>query len=175
MATSSSNPRPTILFDWGDTLMRVDPRCTGPMVAWPEVIAVPHSAEALSLLRPRWGIALATSADESTEAEIRAALARVGLDTLIEQVYSYKTIGFMKPSLEFYTSILGDLGLPPSQVVMVGDSFKADVLGANAAGIYAIWFNEHSQETLCGPQYQTIHSLLELPAVIEGLNIQTSQ
>ncbi len=34
-----------ILFDWGDTLMRVFPEYDGPMYAWPRVEAVEGTAE----------------------------------------------------------------------------------------------------------------------------------
>jgi putative hydrolase of the HAD superfamily len=34
-----------LLFDWGDTLMRVFPEYVGPMAAWPKVEAMPHAEE----------------------------------------------------------------------------------------------------------------------------------
>ena len=36
---------------------------------------------------------------------------------------------------------LDALGTPPAEAVMVGDSWSADVIGARAAGIRAVWFN----------------------------------
>ena len=101
----------------------------------------------LAALHPDWTLALATNADDSDEADIRAALQRVNLDRCLDKVYCFKKIGYKKPSLEFFQYILDDLKLTPQSVCMVGDNYEADVLGANACGIRAVWFNEHSLDS----------------------------
>lgn len=40
-----------------------------------------------------------------------------------------------KPSRDFFLTAVRDLGLPPEQVVMVGDDLEGDVLGARRAGL----------------------------------------
>jgi putative hydrolase of the HAD superfamily len=62
---------------------------------------------------------------------------------------------------------LQDLGLTVDDVVMVGDSFESDVMGANRMGIRAIWLNERSAELRTGEMYRTIRNLSELPQVLE--------
>lgn len=151
-----------ILFDWGDTLMRVFPEYDGPMVAWPNVEAMPHAEEALSELHSRSLLAVATNAANSEEAEIRAALERVSLDKLLDRVYCYRKIGHKKPSKAFFDYIMADLGIERSQVIMVGDDFEADVKGANACGIKAVWFNSRTSENREGGMHQTIHDLRQL-------------
>jgi len=59
--------------------------------------------------RADWRIALATNAAASKEDEIWQALARAGLDRLLDKVYCYRTIGHKKPSREFFNYILRDL------------------------------------------------------------------
>jgi putative hydrolase of the HAD superfamily len=129
-----------ILFDWGDTLMRVFPQFDGPMKDWPRVEAVPGAAEMLESLHEDWTLCLATNAADSDEADIRLALARVDLDRWLDKVYCFKTIGFKKPARQFYQAILQDLGLPPERVIMVGDDYETDVLGARRIGLRAVWF-----------------------------------
>lgn len=158
-----------LLFDWGDTLMRDFPQFAGSMAIWPEVEMVDGAGEILQLLRQSWQLALATNAADSSEADIRAALERVGLDVLIDQVYCFKRIGHRKPSAEFYTFILRDLGVDPSRVVMVGDDFENDIVGANSAGIYGVWLS-HTGENRSGALCRTIHNLWELPSVLEELD-----
>jgi putative hydrolase of the HAD superfamily len=133
-----------ILFDWGDTLMKVFPEYSGPMKDWPRVEAVPGAAEMLERLHKDWTLCLATNAADSDEAEIRAALRRVDLERHLDKVYCFKNIGYKKPAREFFEYILRDLGLPPEQVIMVGDDYVADVLGAQQAGLKAVWFNRTS-------------------------------
>jgi hypothetical protein len=105
-----------LLFDWGDTLMRVFPEFDGPMAAWPRVEAMPFANEILADLHLRYGLALATNAADSEETEIRAALDRVGLGKLLDKVYCYRNIGHKKPSKEFFDYVLADLGIEQSQV-----------------------------------------------------------
>jgi HAD superfamily hydrolase (TIGR01509 family) len=169
MPKSNREKTSWLLFDWGDTLMRDNPTMPGPMVTWPKVEIVPGAVEVLTSLKPKWGLAIATNAAASDEAQIWAALKRVGLDPLIEKIYCFRKIGHKKPSQEFFTYILQDLGLTVDEVVMVGDAFEADVLGANRAGIRAVWLNERSGELRTGEMHRTIRGLIELPQVLEDL------
>lgn len=155
-----------ILFDWGDTLMRVFPEFSGPMKDWPTLEAVPGAAEMLSVLRQNWILALATNAADSEEEDIRLALHRVGLDIYLDKIYCFKTIGHTKPSPEFFGYILDDLGLSPELAVMVGDDYAADVLGANRCGVRAVWFNEHTREEHKNKKQRTIHELGALPELL---------
>lgn len=157
-----------LLFDWGDTLMRVFPEFDGPMAAWPRVEAMPHAGQVLAELHFRYVLAVATNAADSEEAEIRAALDRVDLGKLLDKVYCYRKIGYKKPSKEFFEYILTELGIEQSQAVMVGDDFEADVLGANHCGIRAIWYNPRTDESREGAMHQTIHDLRALPRALDS-------
>jgi FMN phosphatase YigB (HAD superfamily) len=158
-----------LLFDWGDTLMRDDPHTSGPMYAWEHVEMIPHADLVLGALRADWLIALATNAIDSDESDIRRALRRVGLNSLVDTVYCFREVGYRKPTREFFQYILDDLKLVSRQVIMIGDSFEKDVQGANEAGIRAIWFNPYTQETRTNSFHRTIHVLSELPGVLASL------
>lgn len=164
-----------ILFDWGNTLMREFSEFSGTMASWPRVEAIPYAQEVLTKLRPGWLLALATNAALSEEADIWTALGRAGLDQLLDKVYCYRGIGHKKPSSEFFTHILNDLQLDKSRIVMVGDSFESDVLGANRSGIRAVWFNASSDIVSVGQMCQTIHDLKSLPQTLEifGITLET--
>lgn len=149
--------------------MRVFPEFTGPMFAWPRVEVIPHAEEVLAELQDDWLLGLATNAVDSEQRDIRLALERVGLDRFLDRLYCYRLIGHRKPSSEFFDYILDDLGLALSKVMMVGDDFGADVLGANRCGIRAIWFNSRSDEVRTGEMYRTIHDLRALPAELDSL------
>lgn len=45
---------------------------------------------------------------------------------------------FAKPAKRYYLHALHDLGLKPHEVVMIGDRYFQDVLGANRVGIYSL-------------------------------------
>lgn len=150
-----------LLFDWGDTLMRDDPTQPGPMAQWPEVAALPGAREALIWARGIGQVGIASGAADSGSADIRAALARVGLDGLIDFIFCRREIGADKTDPRFWQAILAQLGLPPQQVVMIGDSYTADIAPAQAAGLYTFWLN--SRNLPPRPTTATIHALSELP------------
>lgn len=129
-----------ILFDWGDTLMRVLPQFHGAMVDWPKVEAIPGIQNACKNLAQDYKLYLATNASESGPEKVRAALARVEMDQYFTQIFTAHNLGCSKPSRSFYEKILTTLGSSPEEVLMVGDDFQSDVVGSAKVGIRSIWF-----------------------------------
>jgi putative hydrolase of the HAD superfamily len=161
---------PTVLFDWGDTVMYDDPAQTVPMVEWQTVEVVEGIAEVLAYLHSSGRrIILATSADISDESQIRGALRRGGLDEYFSRIYSFKNTQLPKGQA-FYRHILSDLHIPASEALMVGDHFEKDVQAANAVGISAVWFNARSSETRASDLHLTVHSMPELLAFFTSLD-----
>ena len=155
-----------LLLDWGDTVMRVFPEYEGPMSAWPRVEAIEGITEALAALRTDWTIALATNAADSEEREIWSALARAGLDRLIDRIYCFRGVGHRKSAPEYFDIVLADLEIEPNRAVMMGDDFEADVLSANRSGVRAIWFHENGADDKTGAMHRTIHVLSDLPKAL---------
>jgi putative hydrolase of the HAD superfamily len=161
---------PTILFDWGDTVMRDDPAWTAPMVEWQTIEVIEGIADVLEYLQSSGRrIVLATSADISDESQIRGALARGGLAEYFSRIYCFKNTQLPKGEA-FYRHILRDLSVSASNALMVGDGFEKDVLAANAVGIFAVWFNPRSAETRHDKLHVTVHSMKELRAFFESLD-----
>ena len=157
-----------ILFDWGNTLMRDFPDAVGPMADWPRVETLPDVEEVLRQLRPQWTLALATNAVASDEPAVWKALERGGIDSLLDRVYCFQTIGHMKPAPAFFDHIVQDLPMERDRIVMVGDDFENDIRGATRSGIRSIWLNQSSDEARVGPLYETIHNLQSLPNALSS-------
>ena len=64
-----------------------------------------------------------------------------GLDGLVDALVVSEDVGISKPDPGIFHVALDRLGIAPAEAVMVGDSWSADVVGARAAGIRAVWFN----------------------------------
>ena len=64
-----------------------------------------------------------------------------GLDQFVDELVVSAEVGVSKPDPEIFRVAINRLGVSAQQTVMVGDSWAADVEGARAAGIRAIWFN----------------------------------
>jgi putative hydrolase of the HAD superfamily len=160
----------TVLFDWGDTVMRDDPTSTVPMVEWESVEVVEGITDVLASLHASGRrIVLATSASISDEGQIRGALRRGGLDTFFSEIYCFKNTHLLKGEA-FYCHILNDLAISHSDTLMVGDDFEKDVQAANAVGIFAVWFNPGSAEARNGDLHVTLHSMQELRAFFKALD-----
>ena len=159
------------MFDWGDTVMRVFPDETGPMEGWRRVEAMPGIQEVLWSLRGSAQIVLATNAVDSSEEAIRRALARADLDRHFDRVYCFQGVGHRKPSIEFFDTVLQDVGIDMAHALLVGDDFERDVAGANAAGMAAVWYAPDITERRKGERYRTIHAFPELPAALVELGL----
>jgi len=66
-----------------------------------------------------------------------------GLHDYFEVMSVSCDLGYMKPHRRIYEHALEGLGIAPVEAVMVGDSLKADVAGAQALGITAVWNRHH--------------------------------
>jgi putative hydrolase of the HAD superfamily len=161
---------PTVLFDWGDTVMRDYPERTAPMVEWENVEVIEGIADVLAYLHSSGRrIVLATSAEISDENQIRGALARGGLDIYFSHIYCYKNTRLPKGEA-FYRYILNDLHLLPSDALMVGDGFEKDIHIPNTLGMFGVWFNPKSGETRKGERHGTVHSMQDLLAFFQSLD-----
>jgi FMN phosphatase YigB (HAD superfamily) len=163
---------PTVLFDWGETVMHDDLSVTVPMVEWENIHTVEGIKEVLQYLyKSGRQMILATSASISDEAQIRGALMRAELDSYFSRIYCFKNTGLPKGEA-FYRHILKDLQIPLSKGVMVGDSFEKDVQEANMAGLFAVWFNPISDEIRKDELHTTVTSMQELGMFFRSLDQQ---
>jgi FMN phosphatase YigB (HAD superfamily) len=170
-------PVEAVFLDWGNTLMVDDGSQSGPMATWPDVSVVDGAQDALRSLRPCYDrILVATNASYSDERDVLSALARVGLDRLVDGVVTERDVGARKPDAVFYRAALlragrGGLPLAPARAVMVGDSWPNDMAGARAAGLRTVWFNPSRARRPHGaaaPDAE-ISALADLPQTLDAL------
>ena len=64
-----------------------------------------------------------------------------GLDRFVDELVVSGEVGVSKPDPLIFHTAMNRLGVSEDETVMVGDSWIADIEGARAAGIRAIWFN----------------------------------
>lgn len=105
---------------------------------------------------------------------LRGILAAVGIDTHLDFVLASGAVGVAKPSPEFFRLAVDRAGVEPAEAIMVGDSFRADVLGAWSAGMDAVWLDRHEGMNITPvdepvpPDALRIHSLAELPDLVRA-------
>jgi len=68
-------------------------------------------------------------------------LGSMGLSQYVDFAASSEDVGFLKPSVHCFEHLLYNMGLKPSEVLYVGDSYSKDVVGAHSAGMDAVLVN----------------------------------
>jgi len=113
----------------------------------------------------RWGKTLAVVSN--WDPALPTLLAQVGLAEFFAFILPSAEIGVEKPDGRIFSVALQRLGLEPQEVVHIGDSYEADVVGARAVGITPILLDREDktryQDVIC------IGSLTELMAGGEGI------
>lgn len=91
-------------------------------------------------------VAVVSQADGTIEAMLHEAqMCQVGegagvpVDTILDS----EVVGFNKPDPRFFQLALDRLGARPDQAIHVGDTVRADVRGAQAAGIRALHYDPY--------------------------------
>ena len=78
----------------------------------------------------------------------RSRLEQAGILHYFEDTFISMDIGYDKPDIRFYQEALRRANLQPNEVLMIGDSMTTDVLGAQAAGIDALFFDRRANQSL---------------------------
>lgn len=99
---------------------------------------VPGAVALLQYLRTSAGIGVVTN---NTSVEQREKLDACGLSRWIDVLVISEEAGVAKPDPAIFEMALAKLNAGPHQTVMVGDSWKIDILGARQAGIIPVWLN----------------------------------
>jgi putative hydrolase of the HAD superfamily len=99
----------------------------------------PEARPALKELKSRFPglkIGLISNAGRSAATYSRM-LRSLGVAEYFDNLTISCEVGFLKPRREIFEAALGSLAVKPTEVVHVGDSFKADIVGATSMGMNA--------------------------------------
>jgi HAD superfamily hydrolase (TIGR01509 family) len=90
------------------------------------------------------------------------------LEHLIDTLVTSEETGFIKPDPRIFHVALERLGYRADEAVVVGDSWKWDVLGAQQAGIRAVWLNRNG---IPCPDPELARELRSFEPLIEVANV----
>ncbi len=96
-------------------------------------------------------------------------LKAAGIDELFDVVVVSAAVNKRKPSAEIFKNALTMLGVSVPEAIFVGDTIDADIEGAKAIGMRAVYIERRPQEV--SERFlpdRTIKSLGELPAVLKN-------
>ncbi|HBP21147.1 MAG TPA: hypothetical protein DEA08_25590 [Planctomycetes bacterium] len=127
-----------------------------------EHLASCHLAEGtLPLLRQLRGEGFALALISNLASAYVPVLRRLGVHQLVDEATYSCEVGVVKPDPAIYGLTLEKLGVAPQNATMVGNSIRADVLGAKAAGLRAVWITENDD-----PAHVCLRGLADLRSVL---------
>jgi putative hydrolase of the HAD superfamily len=98
-----------------------------------------------------------------------ACIQRIGLGEHFQFSLGAREHGAAKPDASIFHAACARLGLPPADVLHVGDDPHMDVLGARRAGLRAVWINRRDEAWEHKEQPDLIvHTLTELADWLEA-------
>ena len=124
--------------------------------------------EALRAQGYRLGIVSNASDDDDVQTLIDNARLRAYFDVIVTSAAQ----GIRKPNPRIFLDVLARLGVAPERAAMVGDTLGADILGAQNAGLLAIWITRRANKAANRDHLDTIQpdeaitALSELPAIL---------
>jgi len=136
-----------------------------------QVVYLAHHAPLLEKLHRR--AKLAVCSNFSHTATARAVLERAGLLPHFDAVVISEDVGLRKPRAEIFRAVAEGLGVPPGEILHVGDDLAADVAGAAAVGSPTAWVTRRIADPAAALAAYTgakpthrIADLREVPALI---------
>ena len=100
--------------------------------------------EILRYLSQKYDVYVTSNAPQAQQV---SRLKIADLAPYIKDVFTSERLDAQKPTKEFFDRCFALLdGVSPADVVLIGDSLSADVLGGANAGIATVWFNVRNAE-----------------------------
>jgi putative hydrolase of the HAD superfamily len=99
--------------------------------------------------------------------DIRLGPLLEGLSLLpyFDHVVLSAVVGWEKPHRRIFEAAIELAGVPAHEILHVGDNYQQDVIGAQQAGIYAVWLDRRGAQQVDCPVISSLH---ELVTIIDG-------
>ncbi len=124
---------------------------------------VEGSIELLEYLKPRYKMHILSNG--FTEVQYKK-IENSGLSSFFDKIILSEDAGINKPHPDIFTYALKQIGGTPTQTLMIGDSWDADIVGARNSNIDQIWFNP---EGLTQNGFKPTHTVSSLKEILNIL------
>ena len=126
-------------------------------------VAIPGALDLLDDLKSRgYKLGVISNNDGYTESKCE----EVGISGFFDFMLDSTRLDMIKPDRRIFQHALEQAELLPEEVVHVGDMFGSDVMGADNAGLDAIWVNSRNVDNMSGKEVKQVNNLAKLKSII---------
>lgn len=111
----------------------------------------------LNYLNERYNMHIITNGFEEVQ---QVKISKSGMDHFFNTVTTSEEVGVKKPNPVIFERALQKADSSPSKSVMIGDTFEADILGAEKVGMNTIFYNYRRE--LVPINYRVVDHLMEI-------------
>ncbi|MDG1476141.1 MAG: YjjG family noncanonical pyrimidine nucleotidase, partial [Vicingaceae bacterium] len=122
----------------------------------------PHTHDVLTRLNKQYEMHIITNGFVEVQ---HIKLQNSNLSKYFDVIVCSEETGKKKPHRDVFNLALEKAGTIPGESVMIGDSFEADIIGAQRSGMKAIWFNPNNE--IAKKPVQEINCLSELSTIFK--------
>ncbi|MDF1697294.1 MAG: pyrimidine 5'-nucleotidase [Saprospiraceae bacterium] len=119
----------------------------------------------LEALMPQYTLSVITNGLKEVQ---RPRINKLSMNHIFESIIVSDEIGVAKPDIRFFEHSYNSITNPPpkSEVLVIGDNLKSDILGGVNFGVDTCWIShENENESSIQPTY-TINSVLDIHSVL---------
>jgi putative hydrolase of the HAD superfamily len=125
----------------------------------------PETIETLERLQER---ELTLGVISNFDSRLFGLLDGLGVAQFFDPVIISTQVGAAKPEVTIFSQALSQTGLQASEAIHIGDSYDADIIGAQAAGLTPVFVNRQSRSQGTTGYFE-INNLTSVFAIIEEL------
>ncbi|MCC5946387.1 MAG: YjjG family noncanonical pyrimidine nucleotidase [Bernardetiaceae bacterium] len=123
-------------------------------------ILLPYSREVLEYLQHKnYKLHILSNGFDGTQ---HRKLKATDITQFFSHIITSETTGARKPHRNMFEYALSIAPCQAEEAIMIGDNWEADIKGAVAAGLAAIFYNPQKEEKEQIPQVQVVHCLSEI-------------
>lgn len=118
---------------------------------------LPGALEVLDYLSQRYKLHIITNGFVEVQ---HLKLKKSNIQHFFKTVTSSEEVGVKKPNPRVFLTALEKANVAAFQSVMIGDTFEADILGAEAIGMHTLFYNYRKE--LIDSKYASVNQLIEI-------------
>lgn len=122
------------------------------------------------------GFLLGVISNAGDDWDVQTLINQAQMRDYFDAILSSASFGIRKPDKRIFYQMMRILQVEPENVIMIGDTLNADILGAINCGIYSIWITRRADSQV-NQEYHgkinadaVISTLAELPLLVEQIS-----